>query len=137
MNKFYFPLLLAIAALGVACNPDDKNDTPEDNTVSITEESLKGTWEGGVTADFAQGYPQNWRIEFDGKNYTTWHTHQTAGSINDDEQGLKTPQDPPLFHMFQPAHSSSSAKPELYSVKKKKKRAFLYLFSLDLLRPRK
>lgn len=90
MNKFYFPLILVIAAFGVACNPDDKNDTPEDNTVNITEESLKGTWEGGVTADFAQGYPQNWRIEFDGKNYTTWHTHQTAGSINDDEQGLKT-----------------------------------------------
>ena len=28
--------------------------------------------------------------ERDDKNYTTWHTHQTAGSINDDEQGLKT-----------------------------------------------
>ena len=82
MNKFYFPLLLAIAALGVACNPDDKNDTPEDNTVSITEESLKGTWEGGVTAGNGD---RGVRGEFVGL------PDQVPGFREiDDEQGLKT-----------------------------------------------
>ena len=89
MKKICHLLFASIIVTFFACNPEDKKD-PEDETIEITEASLKGIWEGGVEADFAQGYPQNWRIEFDGKNYTTWHTHQTAGSINDEVQGLKT-----------------------------------------------
>jgi uncharacterized protein YegP (UPF0339 family) len=38
----------------------------------------------------AQGYSQRRRLYFDGKNYTSWHTHLTAGTINDADQGLKT-----------------------------------------------
>lgn len=92
MNKTLFLLYVAIAFFALACNPEDKQDPkdPENKTVTFNEENVKGIWEGGVAADFAQGYLQNWRIKFDGKSYITWHTHQTAGSINDEQQGLKT-----------------------------------------------
>lgn len=94
MKKMNFWLLasLFVAAFALsACGDDEENgNTPKDETVEVTAENLKGTWDGAVEHDFAQGYPQRWRIKFDGENYTTWHTHQTAGSINDEEQGLKT-----------------------------------------------
>lgn len=65
--------------------------TPEiPDEVEISEEALKGTWDGEVEHDFAQGYYQRWRIAFDGNSYTSWHTHQTAGATGDDVQGLKT-----------------------------------------------
>ena len=90
MVKRLFALFAAagLAFFAISC---EKNGSDEkDDPVVIDEVSLAGTWEGGVEADFAQGYPQKWRIRFEGKNYITWHTHQTAGSINDDVQGLKT-----------------------------------------------
>lgn len=93
MKKF-----LALAGMAaamfffVSCDPENINDDNNDDkdTVEINAGNLAGTWEGGVEHDFAQGYPQNWRIQFDGENYTTWHTHQTAGSTMDEVQGLKT-----------------------------------------------
>ena len=87
MKRLFFYLSIALAA--AACGPEGPEDHEEDN-IEVSEANLKGTWQGSVDADFAQGYPQTWRIHFDGTNYTTWHTHQTAGSINDDVQGLKT-----------------------------------------------
>jgi hypothetical protein len=90
MNKLQYLLFAAIALIAVACNNDDKKDQEDEKTIEITEAFLNGTWEGGVEADLAQGYPQNWRIKFDGNEYTTWHTHQTVGTINDDVEGLKT-----------------------------------------------
>ena len=69
-------------------NGGNGNQTTSQLTVS--EETLQGTWDGYLEHDFAQGYYQRWRIHFDGKNYTSWHTHLTAGSTNDEVQGLKT-----------------------------------------------
>ena len=40
--------------------------------------------------DFAQGYYQRWRVQFDGKNYTAWHTHQIVGTIYNEDMSLKT-----------------------------------------------
>ena len=73
-------------------NPTDSTTTPKDSTVTlpVNAENLKGTWDGFVEHDFAQGYYQRWRINFDGENYTTWHTHQMVGTTYDEEQGLKT-----------------------------------------------
>jgi hypothetical protein len=65
-------------------------DIDDDKTPEITEAKLKGIWDGSLEHDFAQGYYQRWRIQFDGKNYTSWHTHLTAGSTKDDVQGVKT-----------------------------------------------
>lgn len=62
---------------------------PEEG-LEINEENLQGTWDGSVDADFAQGYYQRWRLKIEGKSYTSWHTHLTAGSINDEVQGVKT-----------------------------------------------
>ena len=64
-------------------------DIDDDKTPEVTEAKLKGIWDGSLEQDFAQGYLQRWRIQFDGKNYTSWHTHQTVGTIYD-EPGLKT-----------------------------------------------
>ena len=86
--KKIFALSLAALALVAACEQTNKDKDEE--TVAVTEANLQGTWEGSVEHDFAQGYPQAWRIKFEGKTYTTWHTHQTAGTINDEVQGLKT-----------------------------------------------
>jgi predicted DNA-binding protein len=109
MKNFFYAAIAALALLTVSCgSDDDENLTPpqensngnengngnqtstQDETVTVSEETLRGTWDGFLERDFAQGYYQRWRIEFDGVNYTTWHSHQTAGSINDDVQGLKT-----------------------------------------------
>lgn len=96
MKKLNFWLLasLFVAAFTLsACGDDEENNenvTPPNGNVEVNAENLKGTWDGAVEHDFAQNYYQRWRIHFDGENYTTWHTHQTVGSINDEEQGLKT-----------------------------------------------
>ncbi len=81
--------IAAAMMLAVSCDPENNNDDDKD-VIEINPENLAGTWEGGVEHDFGQGYPQNWRIRIDGENYTTWHTHQTAGSTMDEVQGLKT-----------------------------------------------
>jgi len=109
MKKLYLWLLLSLFTAAftlTACGGDDdetneppKKEQPDnqgngdDNntpTVTVSAETLKGTWDGAVEHDFAQGYYQRWRFHFDGKNYTSWHTHQTVGSVKDDVQGLKT-----------------------------------------------
>ena len=41
-------------------------------------------------AEAAQGYYQRWRVQFDGKNYTAWHTHQIVGTIYNEDMSLKT-----------------------------------------------
>lgn len=89
MKKIVVLSVALLAFLFAGCDKTQKTDD-EEKTVEITEATLSGTWEGGVEADFAQGYPQKWRIRFEGKAYTTWHTHKTAGSIKDEVQGLKT-----------------------------------------------
>lgn len=75
-----------------ACGDDDNNinEPPQDKTVNVTAETLKGTWDATIEHDMAQGYSQRRRLYFDGQNYTSWHTHLTAGTINDADQGLKT-----------------------------------------------
>ena len=90
MKRFLALMTAALALMAVSSCEETGKDEPEDDKLEVNEGNLKGTWEGGVEHDFAQGYAQKWRIQFDGQNYTTWHTHQTAGSINDDVQGLKT-----------------------------------------------
>ena len=87
MKRLLAILTAALALMAVSC---EGNKSDDDDTIEVTEANLKGTWEGGVEHDFAQGYPQKWRIQFNGKEYTTWHTSQTAGSINDDVPSLKT-----------------------------------------------
>ena len=88
MNRFFALTLAALALVAVSC--EEVGNDKDDQTVEVTEANLQGTWEGSVEHDFAQGYPQTWRIKFEGKTYTSWHTHLTAGTINDDVQGLKT-----------------------------------------------
>ena len=86
MNKLFAIAGFAAALLlAVACDP---TEDPIREDFNIT--NLDGVWEGEVEHDFAQGYYQKWRFEFDGNNYTSWHTHLTAGSINDDVEGVKT-----------------------------------------------
>jgi uncharacterized protein YegP (UPF0339 family) len=90
--NFWLCASLFVAAFTLsACGDDDNNinEPPKDETVKVTEETLKGTWEATIH-DMAQGYGQRRRLYFDGKNYTSWHTHLTAGTINDADQGLKT-----------------------------------------------
>lgn len=85
-------LFVAVFTL-IACGSDDDNNTnnpPKDDKLDVTAENLKGTWDGSLEHDFAQGYYQRWRLKFDGQNYTSWHTHLTAGSVKDEVQGLKT-----------------------------------------------
>ena len=82
-------LVLLTATLSMmAVTSCDKNE--QDEPVQVNAANLKGTWEGGVERDSAQGYPQKWRIQFDGEDYTTWHTYRTLGSEDDEVQGLKT-----------------------------------------------
>lgn len=69
---------------------DQDKDKDKDERLTVSEENLKGTWDGFLEHDFAQNYYQRWRVHFDGKNYTAWHTHQMVGSIYDDDQSLKT-----------------------------------------------
>lgn len=90
MKKLIALLAVPLALLAISSCERTGQDEPENESLEVNEANLKGTWEGGLEHDFAQGYPQRWRIQFDGKNYTTWHTHQTAGSTLDEVQGLKT-----------------------------------------------
>ena len=92
MNFWLCASLFVTAFTLCACGDDDNNinEPPKDETVKVTEETLKGTWDATIEHDMAQGYSQRRRLYFDGKNYTSWHTHLTAGTINDADQGLKT-----------------------------------------------
>ncbi len=86
-NLWLFAGLFAAVFTLSACGDDDTNEPPKEK---VTAETLKGTWDGSIDHDYAQGYYQRWRIHFDGKKYTSWHTHLVAGSVNDSIQGLKT-----------------------------------------------
>ena len=92
MNFWLCASLFVTAFTLSACGDDDNNinEPPKVETVKVTEETLKGTWDATIEHDMAQGYSQRRRLYFDGKNYTSWHTHLTAGTINDADQGLKT-----------------------------------------------
>ena len=90
MKRILVFLTAALALMTVPSCDKTGKDENDDKEVEVNEANLKGTWEGGVERDFGQGYPQKWRVQFDGKNYTTWHTTQTLGSTNDEIKGLKT-----------------------------------------------
>ena len=90
LNPWLF-LSLFVAAFTLSACGDDKDDNPpKDEKIEVTEANLKGTWDGSVEHDFAQGYYQRWRVQFDGKNYTAWHTHQIVGTIYNEDMSLKT-----------------------------------------------
>ena len=90
LNPWLF-LSLFVAAFTLSACGDDKDDNPpKDEKIEVTEANLKGTWDGSVERDFAQGYYQRWRVQFDGKNYTAWHTHQIVGTIYNEDMSLKT-----------------------------------------------
>jgi hypothetical protein len=65
-------------------------DIDDDKTPEVTEAKLKGILDGSLEHDFAQGYYQRWRVQFDGKNYTSWRTHQMVGTTNNEDQSLQT-----------------------------------------------
>jgi hypothetical protein len=93
--NFWLCATLFVAAFTLsACGSDDDNNNtnnpPKDGTLEVTAENLNGTWDATIENDMAQGYYQRRRLHFDGKNYISWHTHLTAGSINDEVQGVKT-----------------------------------------------
>ena len=94
LNLWLFASLFVAAFTLSACGSDDDKDDgnkpPKDESLDVTEANLKGTWDGSLEHDFAQGYYQRWRVQFDGKNYTAWHTHQIVGTINDQDMSLKT-----------------------------------------------
>ncbi len=90
MRKILAFLTASLALMAVSSCDNAGKEEPDDETIEVNEANLKGTWEGGVERDFAQGYPQKWRIQFDGKGYTTWHTYQTEGTIYDEVKGMKT-----------------------------------------------
>jgi len=95
MKKLNFCLFLSlfVAAFTLsACGDDndDGNKPPKDESLAVTESNLKGIWDGSLERDFAQGYYQRWRVQFDGKNYTAWHTHQITGTIYNEDMSLKT-----------------------------------------------
>ena len=90
LNLWFF-LSLFVAAFTLSACGDDKDDNPpKDEKIEVTEVNLKGTWDGSLEHDFAQGYYQRWRVQFDGKNYTAWHTHQITGTIYNEDMSLKT-----------------------------------------------
>ena len=90
LNLLLF-LSLFVAAFTLSACGDDKDDNPpKDEKIEVTEANLKGTWDGSLEHDFAQGYYQRWRVQFDGKNYTAWHTHQITGTIYNEDMSLKT-----------------------------------------------
>ena len=90
LNPWLF-LSLFVAAFTLSACGDDKDDNPpKDESLAVTESNLKGIWDGSVERDFAQGYYQRWRVQFDGKNYTAWHTHQIVGTIYNEDMSLKT-----------------------------------------------
>ena len=93
MKKLNLWLLLSlfVAAFTLsACGDDDTNNPPKDETLKVTAENLKGTWDAAIEHDMAQGYYQRWRVQFDGKNYTAWHTSQMIGTIYNEDKSLKT-----------------------------------------------
>ena len=90
LNLWLF-LSLFVAAFTLSACGDDKDDNPpKDEKIEVTEANLKGIWDGSLEHDFAQGYYQRWRVQFDGKNYTAWHTHQIVGTIYNEDMSLKT-----------------------------------------------
>ena len=90
LNPWLF-LSLFVAAFTLSACGDDKDDNPpKDEKIEVTEANLKGIWDGSLEHDFAQGYYQRWRVQFDGKNYTAWHTHQIVGTIYNEDMSLKT-----------------------------------------------
>jgi len=90
LNPWLF-LSLFVAAFTLSACGDDKDDNPpKDEKIEVTEANFKGTWDGSVERDFAQGYYQRWRVQFDGKNYTAWHTHQIVGTVYNEDMSLKT-----------------------------------------------
>lgn len=102
MKKNYlwlFAILFVAAFALTACGSDDDetgnggnggDGDPVPPTLQVNEANLKGTWDGKVDHDFAQSYYQRWRIQFDGKNYTSWHTHQMVGTAKQADLGLQT-----------------------------------------------
>ena len=90
LNLWLFMSLFVAALTLSACGDDDTNNPPKDETLKVTAENLKGTWDATIEHDMAQGYYQRRRILFDGQNYTSWHTHLTAATINDADQSVKT-----------------------------------------------
>ena len=92
MNLWLCASLFVASFALCACGDDDNNinEPPKDESLKVTEETLQGTWDSTIEHDMAQGYYQRRRLHFEGKNYTSWHTHLTAGSVKDDVQGLKT-----------------------------------------------
>lgn len=83
-------LFVAAFTLSACGGDDDNNNPPQDETLAVTAENLKGTWDCVIEHDMAQSYYQRRRLTFDGKNYTSWHTYLRAGTINDEDQGVKT-----------------------------------------------
>ena len=92
MNLWLCASLFVASFALCACGDDDNNinEPPKDESLKVTEETLQGTWDTTIEHDMAQGYYQRRRLHFEGKNYTSWHTHLTAGTINDEDQGVKT-----------------------------------------------
>ena len=66
MKRILAILTAALALMAVSCE-GNKSDDDDDDTIEVTEANLQGTWEGAVEHDFAQGYPQRWRIQINGK----------------------------------------------------------------------
>ena len=96
LNLWLLTSLFVAAFTLSACGGDDDNGNsngnkpPKDETVKVTEETLKGIWDGALEHDMAQGYYQRWRVQFDGKNYTSWRTHQMVGTAKQADLGLQT-----------------------------------------------
>ena len=83
-------MALVLPFVLASCGDDKDDNPPKDEKIEVTEANLKGTWDGSLEHDFAQGYYQRWRVQFDGKNYTAWHTHQITGTIYNEDMSLKT-----------------------------------------------
>ena len=90
LNLWLFASLFVAAFTLSACGDDKDDNPPKDEKIEVTEANLKGTWDGSLEHDFAQGYYQRWRVQFDGRNYTAWHTHQITGTIYNEDMSLKT-----------------------------------------------
>ena len=90
LNPWLFLSLFVAAFTLSACGDDNDDNPPKDEKIEVTEANLKGTWDGSVERDFAQGYYQRWRVQFDGKEYIAWHTHQITGTVYNEDMSLKT-----------------------------------------------
>ena len=89
MKKLFLFIAAAMFTL-VAVSCMKQNGDNGKIHLEINATTLAGTWEGGVDADYAQGYMQKWRITFEGKKYSYWHAFMTDGSRQDEVQGVKT-----------------------------------------------